>query len=157
MSNVQRQAALRPGNLGREKVNTSTFLNPSLASPSIPTLANPIRGFGLQRVTEASPDLQEAHSVDEQLVEPEAITQSPLSHDISRMSLRPQKALNKGVVNRSENAVIQGSGIKNASYGVDVVSPSGGKNLPEPVLAKMQTAFSTDLSDVKVHTNKNYS
>ncbi|ODG97271.1 hypothetical protein A4S05_14300 [Nostoc sp. KVJ20] len=153
MSNVQRQAALRPGNLGREKADTSTFLNPSLASPSIPTLANPIRGFGLQRVTEASPDLQKAHSVDGQLVEPEAIKQSPLSHDISRMSLRPQKALNKGVVNRSENAVIQGSGIKNASYGVDVVSPSGGQNLPEPVLAKMQTAFSTDLSDVKVHTD----
>ncbi|MEH1966132.1 eCIS core domain-containing protein [Nostoc sp.] len=153
MSDVQRQAALRPGIVGRQKADTSTSPNPSLALPSTPTLANPIRGFGVETVTEASPDLQKAQSADEQLVEPEAIKQSPLSHDISRMSLRPQKAFNEGVMNTSKNAVIQGSGIKNASYGVDVVSPSGGQNLPEPVLAKMQTAFNTNLSNVKIHTD----
>lgn len=33
------------------------------------------------------------------------------------------------------------------------MTPSGGQNLPEPVLAKMQTAFNADLSDVKIHTD----
>ncbi|MBE8990496.1 DUF4157 domain-containing protein, partial [Nostoc sp. LEGE 12450] len=153
MSNVQRQATLRPGTVGHQKANTSTFLNPSLASPSIPTLANPIRGFGSQTISKSSTDLQEVQSADKQGVKSEPIKQSPLSHDISRMSLRPQKAFTEGVINRLENAVIQGSGIKNASYGADVVTPSGGQNLPEPVLAKMQTAFNADLSDVKIHTD----
>lgn len=91
MSNVQRQATLRPGTAGHQKANTSTFLNPSLPSPSIPTLANPIRGFGSQTISKSSTDLQEVQSADEQQIKSEPIKQSPLSHDISRMSLRPQK------------------------------------------------------------------
>ena len=144
----------------RKKSAASNFTNPSLTLPGIPTLANPIRGFGSQSntappqtVTEVAPDIQEAQSADNQIVEPKAIKQSPLSHDISRMSLRSQKSFNEGIINTPENVVIQGSGIKNASYGVEVVSPSSGQNLPEPVLAKMQTAFNADLSDVKIHTD----
>ncbi|MBC1218582.1 DUF4157 domain-containing protein [Nostoc sp. UCD121] len=90
--------------IGRKKSAASTFTNPSLASPGIPTLANPIHGFGsqintapLQTVTEVAPDLQEAQSADGQLLEPEAIKEKPLSHDISRISLRrPQAKLTVG-------------------------------------------------------------
>ncbi|ACC80891.1 HET-C-related protein [Nostoc punctiforme] len=90
--------------IGRKKSAASTFTNPSLASPGIPTLANPIHGFGsqintapLQTVTEVAPELQEAQSADGQLLEPEAIKEKPLSHDISRISLRrPQPKLTVG-------------------------------------------------------------
>ncbi|MFN6482026.1 MULTISPECIES: DUF4157 domain-containing protein [unclassified Nostoc] len=81
--------------IGYKKSATSTFTNPSLASPSIPTLANPIRGFGSQintippqTVTEVAPDLQEVQSPQEQLLEPEVIKEKPQTHDISRISLR---------------------------------------------------------------------
>ncbi len=85
----------------RQKSGTSTFANPSLVSPNIPTLANPIRGFGsqtnnvpIQTVTEISTDLQEAQFADEQLLESQLIQEKPLAHDISRISLRrPQSKL----------------------------------------------------------------
>ncbi|MBG1265342.1 hypothetical protein [Nostoc sp. WHI] len=86
----------------RQKSTASSFTNPSLASPGIPTLANPIRGFGSQintappqTVTEVAPDLQQVQSADEQLSEP--IKEKRLSHDISRISLRrPQAKLTVG-------------------------------------------------------------
>ncbi|MFW9261092.1 eCIS core domain-containing protein [Nostoc sp. CALU 546] len=104
MSDVGRQATGSLHTLGRQKSATSTFTNPALASSTIPTLASPTRGFGLQtnnppiqRLTEASIDLQEVQSVDEQLLEPQAIKQQPLNHDISRISLhRPQAKLTVG-------------------------------------------------------------
>ncbi|QLE42676.1 DUF4157 domain-containing protein [Nostoc sp. C052] len=104
MSDVGRQATGVVRTLGHQKSATSTFSNPALASSTIPTLASPTRGFGLQtnsdsiqRVTEASIDLQEVRSVDEQLLEPQAIKQQPLNHDISRISLhRPQAKLTVG-------------------------------------------------------------
>ncbi|MEH1824805.1 MAG: DUF4157 domain-containing protein [Nostoc sp.] len=104
MSDVGRQATGVVRTLGHQKSATSTFTNPALASSTIPTLASPTRGFGLQtnsdsiqRVTEASIDLQEVQSVDEQLLEPQAIKQQPLNHDISRISLhRPQAKLTVG-------------------------------------------------------------
>jgi hypothetical protein len=56
----------------RKKAGTSTFSNPSLVSPTTPTLANPVRSFGLstnnasiQRLTEESSNHQEAQSADE--------------------------------------------------------------------------------------------
>ncbi|MEH2150027.1 eCIS core domain-containing protein [Nostoc sp.] len=105
MSDVGRQATGSLHTLGHQKSATSTFTNPALASSTIPTLASPTRGFGLQinnpriqRLTEALiDDLQEAQSVDEQLLEPQAIKQQPLNHDISRISLhRPQAKLTIG-------------------------------------------------------------
>ncbi|MEH1820915.1 MAG: DUF4157 domain-containing protein [Nostoc sp.] len=103
MSDVGRQATGVLRTLGHQKSATSTFTNPALASSTIPTLASPTRGFGLQtnsdsiqRVTETSIDLQEAQLIDEQL-EPQAIKQQPLNHDISRISLhRPQAKLTVG-------------------------------------------------------------
>ncbi|MEA5601283.1 eCIS core domain-containing protein [Nostoc sp. UHCC 0252] len=76
----------------RHNAGTSNFTNPSLVSPTTPTLANPTRGFAptntpLTTVTEVA-DVQEAQSADEQSLEPEAIKEKPLVHDISRISLR---------------------------------------------------------------------
>ncbi|MDZ8067110.1 MAG: DUF4157 domain-containing protein [Nostoc sp. DedQUE08] len=85
--------------IGRNKSAASTFTNPSLASPGIPTLANPIRGFGSQintlppqTVTEVAPDFQEVQSAQEQLLEPEVIKEKPQTHDISRISLHRLQA-----------------------------------------------------------------
>ncbi|MEH1898048.1 MAG: DUF4157 domain-containing protein [Nostoc sp.] len=79
----------------QHNAGTSNFTNPSLVSPTTPTLANPTRGFGsptnnpsLTTVTEVAAELQEAQSVDEQSLEPEAVKEKPLVHDISRISLR---------------------------------------------------------------------
>ncbi len=83
----------------RQKSAASSFTNPSLASPSIPTLANPIRSFGSQinTATEVAPDLQKAQSVDDKISKPEAIKEKPLSHDIRCMALyRPQAKLTVG-------------------------------------------------------------
>ncbi len=85
----------------QHNAGTSNFTNPSLVSSTIPTLANATRGFGLptnntplETVTEVAGDLQEAQSADEQSLEPEAIKEKPLVHDISRISLRrPQPQL----------------------------------------------------------------
>ncbi|MFN6464900.1 MAG: DUF4157 domain-containing protein [Nostoc sp. DedVER02] len=76
----------------RHNAGTSNFTNPSLVSPTTPTLANPTRGFAptntpLTTITEVA-DVQEAQSADEQSLEPEAIKEKPLVHDISRISLR---------------------------------------------------------------------
>ncbi|MBN3959538.1 DUF4157 domain-containing protein [Nostoc sp. NMS8] len=103
MSDVGRQATGVLRTLGHQKSATSTFSNPALASSTIPTLASPTRGFGLQtnsdsiqRLAEASIDLQEVQPIDE-LLEPQAIKQQPLNHDISRISLhRPQAKLTVG-------------------------------------------------------------
>ncbi|MCW5317441.1 DUF4157 domain-containing protein [Nostoc sp. KVJ3] len=103
MSDVGRQAIGGLRTLRHQKSATSTFTNPALTSSTIPTLASPMRGFGLQtnklpiqRLTETPNDLQEEQFVDEQFLEPEAIKQ-PLSHDISRISLhRPQAKLTVG-------------------------------------------------------------
>ncbi|QLE53309.1 DUF4157 domain-containing protein (plasmid) [Nostoc sp. C057] len=85
----------------QHNAGTSNFTNLSLVSSTIPTLANPTRGFGLttnntplETVTEVAGDLQEAQPADEQSLEPEAIKEKPLVHDISRISLRrPQPQL----------------------------------------------------------------
>ncbi|MEH1868674.1 MAG: DUF4157 domain-containing protein [Nostoc sp.] len=91
---------------GHKKANTSTFSNPSLVSPTTPTLANPVRGFGLptnnviQTATEESTNLQEAQAADEQSLLSEVIYQRSFGHDISRMALRrPQAKLTVGAPN----------------------------------------------------------
>ncbi|OUL32591.1 DUF4157 domain-containing protein [Nostoc sp. 106C] len=79
--------------VGRKKAGTSTFSNPSLVSPTTPTLANPTSGFGVtnhapvQTATEVSTEFQEAQFTSEQLSEPDVIKEKPLGHDISRISL----------------------------------------------------------------------
>ncbi len=102
MSDVQRQAALRPDTFGRQKSNISTFSNPSLISSTTPTLANPVRGFDIannvpiQTSSEVSTELQAAQSAGEQSLEVEAIKKKPV-HDISCMALRrPQAKLTVG-------------------------------------------------------------
>ncbi|MBW4606880.1 MAG: hypothetical protein KME22_06560, partial [Hassallia sp. WJT32-NPBG1] len=90
--------------LGRNKASTSTFSNPSLVSPNTPTLANPIRGFGLpannaltQTGTEVSTDQQEAQFASDPSLELLPVKEKPISHDISRISLRrPQAKLQVG-------------------------------------------------------------
>ncbi|MDZ8031664.1 eCIS core domain-containing protein [Nostoc sp. DedSLP04] len=96
MSDIKRQAALPLTTWKRANTGTSNFTNPSLVSSNIPTLANPTRGFGLptNNNTALNGDLQETTSANEQLLEPEAIKEKPLVHDISRISLRrPQPQL----------------------------------------------------------------
>ncbi|MEH2218640.1 MAG: DUF4157 domain-containing protein [Nostoc sp.] len=97
MSDIQRQTALRPGTFGR-----SAFSNPSLVSPTTPTLANPVRGFAIannppiQTSSEASTDPQLAQSAGEQSLEPQVIKKKPV-HDISSIALRrPQTKLTVG-------------------------------------------------------------
>ncbi len=59
-----------------KKATASNFSNPSLVSPTTPTLANPTRGFGLptnnvvQTATEVSTELQELQSADAQVSDP---------------------------------------------------------------------------------------
>ena len=79
----------------QKRAATSSFSNPSLILPNIPTLANPIRSFGLQpavskTAAQESISLQEEQPASEQLSELETRQKAPLSHDISRMSLRSQ-------------------------------------------------------------------
>ncbi|WP_375472887.1 DUF4157 domain-containing protein [uncultured Nostoc sp.] len=88
---------------GRKKAGTSTFSNPSLVSPHTPTLANPVRGFGLttnnviQTATKESTNLQQAQAGDEQSLLSKAIQQRSFNHDISRIPLhRPQAKLTVG-------------------------------------------------------------
>ncbi|MEH2064497.1 MAG: DUF4157 domain-containing protein [Nostoc sp.] len=82
----------------QKKAATSSFSNPSLLLSNIPTLANPVRGFGLPPVsktaTQESISLQEEQPATEQLSESETRQKAPLSHDISRMSLRSQSRIN---------------------------------------------------------------
>ncbi|MEH1766433.1 hypothetical protein [Nostoc sp.] len=88
---------------GHKKAGTSNFSNPSLVSPTTPTLANPVRDFGLptnniiQTATEESTNLQETQSADEQSLLSQAIQQQSFGHDIRRMALRrPQAKLTVG-------------------------------------------------------------
>jgi hypothetical protein len=79
----------------RKKSATSSFTTSSLSSPVTSTLASPIRNFNLQldtasaQKTQESSTLQEEQPKSEQSSESEKL-QKPLSHDISRISLRPQ-------------------------------------------------------------------
>ncbi|WP_445628743.1 eCIS core domain-containing protein [Nostoc sp. DSM 114167] len=96
MSDIKRQAASPLTTWKQPHIGTSNFTNPSLVSSNIPTLANPTRGFGLptNNNTALNGDVQETTSTNEQLLEPEAIKEKPLVHDISRISLRrPQPQL----------------------------------------------------------------
>lgn len=80
----------------QKKAATSTSTNPSLIFSSIPTLANPTRGFGSE-INTAPSQTQNTQSADEQLLEPETVKQQPPSYDISRISLhRPQAKLTVG-------------------------------------------------------------
>ncbi|MBD2534948.1 DUF4157 domain-containing protein [Nostoc flagelliforme FACHB-838] len=91
----------------RHNAGRLNHTNSSLVSSNIPTLANPTRGFTptnntpLQTVTETADELIETQSTDEQFLESEAIKEKPLSHDISRMSLRSPQA--KFAINEPEN------------------------------------------------------
>ncbi|MGF1939489.1 MAG: hypothetical protein RM347_035000 [Nostoc sp. ChiQUE02] len=77
--------------LQSKKTATSSWTNSSLTSANIPTLANPVRGFGLQAdVVQKSSNLQAKQADGKQLSQEEAFQQKPLSHDISRISLRSQ-------------------------------------------------------------------
>jgi Domain of unknown function (DUF4157) len=91
---------------GHKKAGTSTFSNPSLVSPTTPTLANPTPSFGLptnnviQTATKESTNLQEVPGADEQSLSPQAIGQQSFGHDISRIALRrPQAKLTVGAPN----------------------------------------------------------
>ncbi|MFN6564597.1 MAG: DUF4157 domain-containing protein [Nostoc sp. ChiSLP01] len=105
MSDIYRQAAKRLGTLQHKKSTASDSTNSSLASPNIPTLANPIRSFGSQintapeTLAERSADFAQTQPEQDQLLQakPEAVKRSPLTHDISRISLhRPQAKLTVG-------------------------------------------------------------
>lgn len=80
--------------IGRRKTATSTSANPSLVSPSTPTLANPTRGFGLETNQAKHPiistDLEEDDLTDEESSEATVTEQQPLNHDISKISLHSQ-------------------------------------------------------------------
>ncbi|WP_445638060.1 hypothetical protein NSTC745_03291 [Nostoc sp. DSM 114161] len=79
--------------LEKQKTLISSWSNPSLSSPDIPTLANPVRGFGLQPdVIQKSSNLQQAQSQSEQLLDQDTSIKEPLVHDISRISLRQPEA-----------------------------------------------------------------
>jgi Putative peptidoglycan binding domain len=77
---------------GHKKADKSTFSNPSLVSPHTPTLANPVKGFGLptnnviQTAIEESTNQQQVQSAGEQSL------LLPTSHDISRIALRRPQA-----------------------------------------------------------------
>lgn len=86
MSNVYRQATGHLRTFSRKKSTTSNSSNPSLVSPTTPTLANPTQGFSVP-THEVSSKLQQPQSTDGQSLELEAIPEQPLSHDISRISL----------------------------------------------------------------------
>jgi hypothetical protein len=87
---------------GYKKAAASNFSHPSLVSPTTPTLANPVRGFGLptnnviQTATKVSTELQETQSGNERSLEEQAIKEKPITHDISRISLRRPQAFTHG-------------------------------------------------------------
>ncbi len=88
---------------GRKKAGTSTFSSPSLVSPHTPTLANPVRGFGLptnnviQTQTPESAEQQAAQAADERSKLLRALEQPSFGHHISRYALRrPQAKLTVG-------------------------------------------------------------
>lgn len=96
---------MREGTFAARKATPSNSAHPSLVSPNSPTLANPVRGFGLptnnviQTATDVSTELQEIQSNDEQSSEQQAFKEKPISHDISRIPVRhPQAKLTVGEV-----------------------------------------------------------
>ena len=81
----------------RKKANSSDVSQPSLVSSSTPTLANPVRGFGLPTNSELSTQQQELQSADERTLKQQLIQEKPRGHDISRISfVRPQTKLTVG-------------------------------------------------------------
>ncbi|MDZ8052277.1 MAG: hypothetical protein RMX68_029975 [Aulosira sp. ZfuVER01] len=83
----------------RQKAGTSKYTNPSLTSPTTPSLANPTRGFGFsadriltKKGNGDSSNFPALPSASE-LSSEDALLQQPLVHDISRISLRPQAKL----------------------------------------------------------------
>ena len=83
---------------GRKKAGTSNFSSPSLVSPHTPTLANPVRGFGLptnnviQTQTPESAEQQAAQAADERSKLLRALEQPSFGHHISRYALRRPQA-----------------------------------------------------------------
>ena len=83
---------------GRKKAGTSNFSSPSLVSPHTPTLANPVRGFGLptnnviQTQTAESAEQQAAQAADERSKLLRALEQPSFGHHISRYALRRPQA-----------------------------------------------------------------
>jgi hypothetical protein len=93
--------------LQRQKTGISSFSNPSLTSLN-PTLANPVRGFGLPaNAVPKSSNLQEAQSESEQSLEQDALIKKPLAHDISRISLRSQTSIQPALAESIRFDVIQ--------------------------------------------------
>jgi len=94
---------MRESTFERKKTAGSDFSHSSLVSSTTPTLANPVRGFGLttnnliQTATEVSTGSQEVQSANKRSLEQLTIQEKPLSHDISRISFRrPQAKLTVG-------------------------------------------------------------
>jgi hypothetical protein len=76
-----------------KKADTSTVTNSSLVSPTSPTLASPTCGFTSPQADTVLLKTQETQSSTEQPQQKETLKLQPLSHDISRISLRPQAKL----------------------------------------------------------------
>lgn len=94
---------MREQRFGPKKAGTSSFSNPSLVSPHTPTLANPVRSFGLstnnfiQTQTAESTNQQQAQSAGEDSLLSPTIEQRSFGHDISRIAVcRPQAKLTVG-------------------------------------------------------------
>nr|MDZ8056752.1 DUF4157 domain-containing protein [Nostoc sp. EkiNYC01] len=97
-------------NIHPKKGDKSTVPNPSLVSPTTPTLANPTPSFGLQANTalpessaQESSNQQDTESAPQQSLEGEAFKKEPLAHDISRISFRPQAKLSTNQFDRDDD------------------------------------------------------
>ncbi|MCF2147960.1 DUF4157 domain-containing protein [Desmonostoc muscorum LEGE 12446] len=118
---------------GRKKTAASNFSNRSLVSPTTPTLANPVRGFGLatnnliQTQTELSTDQQEAESANEQLLEQQALREKPITHDMSRISLRRPQASAQAFTHGSDVYFGEGKAPENNEL-THVVQQTGNQN-----------------------------
>jgi hypothetical protein len=72
-----------------KKAAKSSLMNSSLSSSTIPTLASPTRGFGLQPDT-----VEQESSLQEEQPQSEQSSELPPTHDISRISLRRSQVEN---------------------------------------------------------------
>jgi hypothetical protein len=129
---------------GHKKAAASEFSQPSLVSPKTPTLANPVRGFGIttdnviQKATEVSTDTQEISS------EQQVIQEKPIGHDISRISFRrPQ----------SQNQLQAKSANTDIKQRQDEVSHENRTGIPDSLKTGLENLSGLDLSGVKVHQN----
>jgi Putative peptidoglycan binding domain len=102
MGDIDRKAVGRRM-FGSKKADTSTVSNPSLVSPHTPTLANPVRGFGLLTNNPIQTAIAES-SGEESLLSP-TINQGSFERDFSRIPLhRPlanQVMTNVGTIQRA--------------------------------------------------------